>query len=168
MMPPAPPHADDIGALYVQHARWLQDWLRRRLGNAPDAADLAHDTFVRILRQRLSGDLREPRAYLASIARSVLVDHMRRRTIEQAYRDVLAAQPQSSIPSLEVQAMVMEALVEIDRLLDGMGDRVKQTFLLVQCEGLTYAETAQRLGISVRTVSTYVARAMLHCCEALP
>ncbi len=168
MIPPVASAADDVGVLYSQYGRWLQDWLRRRLGNVPDAADLAHDTFVRVLRARTDAEIREPRAYLASIARGLLVDHVRRRSIEQAYHEVLASQPPQQVPSLEVQAMIAEALLEIDRLLDGMGARVKLAFLLVQCEGLTYAETARRLGISVRTVSTYVARAMLHCCQLLP
>jgi len=33
-------------ALYTDHQGWLQAWLRKKLGNAHQAADLAHDTFV--------------------------------------------------------------------------------------------------------------------------
>jgi len=39
----------DMAALYVAHHGWLQAWLRRRLGDAHQAADLAQDTFVRLL-----------------------------------------------------------------------------------------------------------------------
>src|ERR1700756_5510846 len=35
--------------LYEDHHCWLQGWLRRRLGNAADAADLAHDAFLRLI-----------------------------------------------------------------------------------------------------------------------
>ncbi|MGV8294512.1 sigma factor, partial [Pseudomonas aeruginosa] len=38
-----------IEVLYGDHHGWLRGWLRKRLGNAFDAADLAHDTYVRIL-----------------------------------------------------------------------------------------------------------------------
>lgn len=58
----SPPRAasPDIEVLYSDHHGWLQDWLRRRLGNAFDAADLAHDTFLRVLRNL--EPIREPRA----------------------------------------------------------------------------------------------------------
>ena len=38
-----------IEGLYAEHHGWLRGWLRGRLGNAFDAADLAHDTYLRIL-----------------------------------------------------------------------------------------------------------------------
>lgn len=41
-----------VRSLYIDHHGWLQGWLRRKLGNACDAADLAHDTFVRVMVSR--------------------------------------------------------------------------------------------------------------------
>lgn len=38
-----------IEGLYTDHYGWLKAWLRRRLDNSFDAADLAHDTFFRLL-----------------------------------------------------------------------------------------------------------------------
>ncbi|MCW5618761.1 MAG: hypothetical protein KIS65_06080 [Nitrosomonas sp.] len=37
-----------IHVLYTDHHSWLYSWLRRKLGNACDAADLAHDTLLRL------------------------------------------------------------------------------------------------------------------------
>jgi RNA polymerase sigma-70 factor (ECF subfamily) len=34
--------------LYSENNGWLKSWLRTRLGNAADASDLAHDTFLRV------------------------------------------------------------------------------------------------------------------------
>ncbi|WP_049019952.1 sigma factor, partial [Burkholderia cenocepacia] len=39
----------EIDALYADHHAWLRGWLSRKLGCAHRAADLAHDTFVRLL-----------------------------------------------------------------------------------------------------------------------
>ncbi|MCZ2943274.1 RNA polymerase subunit sigma, partial [Acinetobacter baumannii] len=38
-----------LSTLYRDHRSWLESWLRRRLGNAWDAADLSQDTFLRVL-----------------------------------------------------------------------------------------------------------------------
>ena len=42
-------HTQRLHALYRDHHGWLYGWLRRRLGNAADAADLAQDAFLRLL-----------------------------------------------------------------------------------------------------------------------
>ncbi|WP_276204144.1 sigma factor, partial [Delftia tsuruhatensis] len=39
----------DVATLYSDHHGWLLGWLRKRLGNAFDAADLTQDTYVRLL-----------------------------------------------------------------------------------------------------------------------
>jgi RNA polymerase sigma-70 factor (ECF subfamily) len=38
--------------------------------------------------------VQEPRAYLTTIARNLLINHVRRRAIEQAYLDALALMPE--------------------------------------------------------------------------
>lgn len=70
-----------IGELYQHHSCWLTDWLRRRLGCPHRAADLAHDTFERLLGMHAPAGLREPRAFLTTIARGLVVDHRRREAL---------------------------------------------------------------------------------------
>ncbi|KQW41408.1 MULTISPECIES: sigma-70 family RNA polymerase sigma factor [Pseudomonas] len=153
-----------VDVLYSDHHGWLQGWLRKRLGNTFDAADLAQDTFVRVIKARTALDIREPRPYLSMIAKGLLIDLFRRRSLEQSYLEVLAAMPQAQHPSLEEQAIMLQALMEIDRLLLGLGPRVRQAFILSQFDGLTYPQIAERLGVSVRTVNNHMAKAMEHCC----
>jgi RNA polymerase sigma-70 factor (ECF subfamily) len=98
------------------------------------------------------------------IAKGLLIDLFRRRSLEQSYLEALAAMPEWQQPSLEEQAILLQALVEIDRLLQGLGTKVKQTFILSQFDGLTYPQIAERLNISTRTVNNYMAKAMEHCC----
>lgn len=153
-----------LHTLYSDHHGWLSGWLRRKLGNRFDAADLAQDTFVRVMRARNAQDIREPRQYLATIARGLVVDLYRRRALEEHYLELLASLPEPQWPSPETRALILETLLEIDAMLAGLGGRVRQAFLLSQCDGLTYPQIAAQLGISVRTVNKYMATAMEHCC----
>ncbi|MCK9504846.1 MAG: sigma-70 family RNA polymerase sigma factor [Porticoccaceae bacterium] len=154
-----------LDSLYSNHHGWLLGWLRGRLGNVMDAEDLAQDTFVRVIRApRQGSEIREPRHFLLTIARGLTIDLFRKRTLERQYLEVLATLPEPQWPSEEERALAIEALMELDAMLCGLGANVRQAFLLSQLDGRNYHQIAEELEVSLRTVNTYMAKAMEHCC----
>ena len=79
-----------VQRLYAEHHDWLFGWLNRRVNNRADAADLAQDTFCRILTSPASTPLAEPRAYLLTLARRLTIDLWRTRDVEARYLQALA------------------------------------------------------------------------------
>ncbi|WP_448653499.1 sigma-70 family RNA polymerase sigma factor [Pseudomonas fluorescens] len=152
-----------VQTLYSTHHNWLNTWLRSRLGNAADAADLAQDTFVRLLQKTERFELKAPRAFLRTIARGLVIDHWRREEVERAYLESIAHLPEALAPSTEARALVLELLEAIARLLDGLKPKVRKAFLLSQCDGLPYKQIAQQMGVSIRSVERYIAEALYHC-----
>lgn len=158
---------EDVQALYCDHHGWLCHWLRRKLGCAHSAADLAHDTFVRVLgRPERLQEVREPRAWLTTIAHGLVVDHVRRRSLERAYLEAIADRPEPEIPSPEIRLQLLETLTRIDVLLDGLNPRARSAYLLSRLEGLTYPQVADRLGVCLSSVEKYMATAIRHCLAA--
>ncbi|SEO01589.1 RNA polymerase sigma-70 factor, ECF subfamily [Duganella sp. CF517] len=155
-------HSEQVKSIYDAHHGWLECWLRKRLGNASDAADIAQDTFVRVLAREMA--IREPRAMLTTIAQGMVANFYRRRDIELAYEQALAAWPEQHAMSPETRAIMLETLVEIDALLSNLAPLVREAFLLSQLDGMAQADIAARLGISLATVKRHIAKAMLHCC----
>jgi RNA polymerase sigma factor (sigma-70 family) len=158
------PH-HEAHALYQDHSGWLQGWLRRRLGNAADAADLAHDAFLRLIVKPAPKGFASPmeaRAYLRTMAQGMCVDLWRRRQVEQAWLDTLAARPEPFEPSPEHRAMVIETLMEIGAILGRLPDKVGHAFILAQIHGASTRQIAAALAVSERMVQKYIARAMLH------
>ncbi len=153
----------EVSTLYVDHHGWLLGWLRRRLGDAHQAADLAHDTFVRLLAREEPVLAREPRAFLTTVAQRVLFNHYRRQQLERAYLEALAQAPQALALSPEARALLLETLDEIDRLLDGLPPAVRRAFLLSQLDGMAQADIAATLGVSLTTVKRYIVQAGVQC-----
>ncbi|MEN5064955.1 sigma-70 family RNA polymerase sigma factor [Achromobacter aegrifaciens] len=152
-----------LTGLYADHHKWLYSWLRKRLGNAWDAADIAHDTFVRVYSNNRLLESAEPRAFLTHVAKGLVVDFWRHRSVEQAYAESVSALPADTAPSPEKRALILEALHAIDRMLGAMPERVRRVFLLAQLDDFTYAEIAADTGLSVRTVNRYMQQAYLVC-----
>lgn len=154
----------DLGLLYHDHHAWLRSWLLRRLGNAADAADLAHDAFLRILvKPKTFGSAPEARVYLRSMASGLCIDLWRHREVERAWLEALAARPEALEPSPEQRAIVIETLCEIGAMLSRLSEKAATAFMLAQVQGMAYKEIAAELGVSERMVKKYMAQAMLQC-----
>lgn len=156
-------HTAAVQNIYEQHHSWLHGWLKGKLHNACDAADVAHDTFVRILGGRHAAQIIEPRDYLATIARGLVIDRYRRHAIEQAYKQTLAERPEAIAISEEDNAIIIETLVAVDKALSALGERARRIFMLSQIEGLTYQQIADQLQVSLTTVKKHMIRALTEC-----
>jgi RNA polymerase sigma factor, sigma-70 family len=159
-----------VAELYTDHQSWLKLWIQRRVGCTLEAADLAQDTFIRVLqrqRKEVGFTIRYPRTYLCTIANSLLIDHLRRRKVEQAYLDALQQLPQAVSIDPEEREIMLEALVRLDKMLDALPASVRTTFLLSRLDGLPYPQIAAHLGISLRTVKRHMQQAYERCLDLM-
>jgi RNA polymerase sigma-70 factor (ECF subfamily) len=164
-MSAARPPLEPIEVLYSDHHGWLLAWLRRRLGDACDAADLAHDTFVRLMASSRSsaslGD--EPRAFLTHVAKGLVADHWRRREVERAYLEAIAHLPEPEAPSPEARLLIVESLLRIEAMLASLPERTRQVFLLAQFDELTLQQISEHMAMPVITVRRHIHKALVAC-----
>jgi len=162
------PAQQALHTLYNDHHLWLQEWLRRRLGSSFDAADLAHDTYERLICSNRAPDHpAESRSWLMRIAKCLVIDLHRRRRLEKAYLDALAHLPERESPAAEVREIALEALIEIDAILDSLSAKAREAFLLSRLDRLTYPEIARHLNVSVASVQKYMLSAVKACYSAM-
>lgn len=160
-MPAAPRQA--VQRIYAEHHAWLYGWLRRKLGDAHDAADLAQDTFERLLRSRDTAPILEPRAYLTTIAQRLVIGRARRTALEQAYAEALALMPAQHAPSPEQHLQVLQTLEALLEMLDGLPLKCRNVFILAQVQGMSYTDIGAQLGMTRNAVQKSLARALAHC-----
>ncbi|KQZ86385.1 MULTISPECIES: RNA polymerase sigma factor [unclassified Pseudomonas] len=161
------PQSELVGALYRDHRGWLLAWLRRNVACPQRAEDLSQDTFVRLLGREELKEPREPRAFLVAIAKGLLFDYFRRAALEQAYLTELMLIPEAEQPSVEEQQMILEDLKNIDRLLGKLSSKARAAFLYNRLDGLSHAQIAERLGVSVPRVRQYLTQGLRQCYIAL-
>lgn len=150
--------------LYSTHHEWLLGWLRRRLGCPHQAADMAQNTFLRVLAARDAlGGVEQPRAWLATTAKRLLIDEARRRRIEQRYLDELTRQASQidGYPSPEAILTAVQAMIQLDEVLQRVSSNARGAFIRHYLDGETHATVAQELGVSPRMVRKYLAQVLL-------
>ena len=124
----------------------------------------AHDTFVRLMAARVrAGGGDEPRALLTHIAKGLVVDHWRRRALEDAYQSAAAQLPPGEAPSPEVRALILETLHAIDATLRTLPAKTRAIFLASQFDGMAYVDIARAQRVSLATVKRHMQKALTAC-----
>jgi RNA polymerase sigma-70 factor, ECF subfamily len=130
-------------------------------GNWDEADDLAQETLVKAFRSLDSFSERSPLAtWIYAVGRSVCRDWYRSRASRQR-RDT--QQLRESLPADALQQE--ETLVELERSrelwqsVQSLEPEFRTTLVLCDVEGLSYAETADILGVPVGTVRSRLSRA---------
>lgn len=164
MSVPAP--RDPLHDWYSDHHHWLHAWLSRRLGCPHRAADVAQNTFLRLFSARDALlTVQQPRAWLTTTARRLIVDEVRHRRIEQAYLAELTAMAAgcAGAPSPEQILDAVQALLQLEAVLDAVAPKARTAFLRHYLDDEPQAVVAQELGVSVRMVRKYLAQVLLQC-----
>ena len=147
-----------------QYYKELLRFLARRLGNSHDAADVAQETYARILDRTGGAAIEQPRAFLFRAAINLSLD-LRRQQLSQATLplDLQAESQPCPAAGQEDRTYRKQQLSRIDRALNELPDNCRKAFLMRQVEGLTHDEIASRLGISRDMVAKHLVRALRHC-----
>jgi RNA polymerase sigma factor (sigma-70 family) len=147
--------------LYKQHHNWLFCWLRKKLGCESNAADIAHDTFLRLFTssQPLT-DIEQPRAFLTSTAKNIIIDKARRHAVEKAFLEQLALRAEQETlhyPSPELIHDAIELLTSLSYILSSVPAKAAEAFRLHYLEGMKQSGVAEIMQVSSRTVRSYLA-----------
>lgn len=143
--------------------------------SAEVAKDVVHEAFLRLWRQRSEVDLGGPtvRSYLFTIVRYRSLDHLRRRRVEDRWRQSYAAPIMaeegavSAVPDPDQELAAKEIRGAIARAVEALPRRQQQVLLLRWQHQASYEEIAETLGISPKTVAVHIARAIQRLRELL-
>lgn len=155
----------NVEAIYLNHQSELQFHLTRIVDCPEIAADLAQESFIIFFREAQKQTIDHPRGFLFRIAKNLAYDHIKHRKVTENYAQTKeqSLPPPSEFPSAEKLVSIDERLAAITRILDELPLRTREIFVLNRIYGMTYAETAQELGISDSAVEKHMAKALLHC-----
>ena len=154
----------DIRRYYDLHGKELENFLTRKLSCSQTAADLTQDVFLKLVSARPEEPLQNPRAYLYRIASNLLVDHFRKTGSRDTVSEeaVLESLPDEE-PDPERTILAQNSMEQLRNVIRQLPPRQREILILHKFEELTYAEIADRLGLSKNTVMVHMMRALSTC-----
>lgn len=160
---PAP--AGGVDGFVREHQAELLNFFRGRVPQQEDAADLAQETWTRLMRYRHEPSSQSRRSLLFAIARNLLTNHWRWSALRQIElsTDLQDLEVTSEAPGPDREWQSRCQLAALESAVEQLPDKCRTVFLLSRMEGLSNAQVAQRCGISVKMVEKHLAKAILKC-----
>lgn len=151
--------------------RELLNFLHRQTNDQYTAADLAQESYARVLAAQHAGKkVLDARALLYRTAKNLMIDQHRRSALRQHDDLDAVAEMQHAPQHLQPEeALASRQTVQAyTRVIDTLPPRCREAFVLHIIDGLPQAEIAKRMGISVSMVEKHVIRGTMACrrCEA--
>jgi len=141
----------------------LRKLLLRRGRTREEAEDLIQDAFLKMQEYcERGGQVRQPEGFLV---RTVLrlAANARRDAHRELYTDEQVENLTLIIDATPTPDEVLAADQCLERMrnaLDAVSRRTRDIFFMQRLDGLSYAEIAQRLGVSVSAVEKHIASAL--------
>lgn len=156
-------HGDREAFKELFHAQYeaLCRYAYRHVGALEVAEDLVQNVFFDLWKRRATWDPRHsPRAFLYGAVRNQIRKHHRRSSIRNHVTgaDVVDDLPAQEDPEAALHDRDLHRMK--DQALDALPLRCRHVFMLSREHGLTYAEIAAVLSISIKTVETHMGRAL--------
>lgn len=149
-------------------AKDLQKFLTSRLRCVEAAADLTHETYLRLDKKVKESPPDNARALAFRIALNLAIDYQRRAKVRGKYSvnvDYDIALEVASNQAIEPDKTLMgqQQLALMKQALDELPVNSRTAFYMHSVEGLKYSEIASRMGISKSMVNKLLSQAMAHC-----
>jgi RNA polymerase sigma factor (sigma-70 family) len=155
-----------VERLFSEHGSALRAFFTRRIRRQPDSADLAQEVYLRMLRVPDVEAVRNPEAYLFTVASNLAREYAVLQRRERGALDVEepAIQDQLAVlPSFGGELDAERRRARLREVLGQLPPKCHAAVVLQYWHGLSYEEIAQRLGVSTHMVKKYLSQALAHC-----
>jgi RNA polymerase sigma factor (sigma-70 family) len=158
-----------VRELIRSHHSSLMHLLRRRIRVAEDAADVAQEAYIRMLKYEGARNVRFPSSLLFRIAINVAKDRGRadqvRHVSDQCELNELEID--SGVANPERQLAAAQDLAHLYEVIEQLPPKCKKVFLLSRMQEMTYPQIAEHCGISVKMVEKHISHALAICTAQL-
>ena len=154
-----PPAVDgDLAALVREHQSVVWRYLRLLGADPHEADDLMQEAFLLAAEHLRRGErLREPRAFLRTLARNLLIGS-RRRASRRA-PDVPWADAVDELLQAQPEALEDRRLALLRECVGRLGGRMREAVQLHHVDGVSCADVAARMGLGANGLKSLLLRA---------
>ena len=150
-----------LGILYMRYAPSVSNFAYRFINIKEDVDDITQNIFCSLCDNRESlKDIESLKAYLFIMTRNAIFKIFRHRQVIAEYETDIKGDDDEQFCDGERIVTTADLLEMIDLMVSRMPEAKREAFRMSRYEHLTYAEIAEKLGVSQKTVQYYISQAL--------
>lgn len=154
------------GQIVDRHQPAISAFIRRRLKGSPDASDLTQEVYLRFLRADQAELIRNPEAYLYTVALNLIREHtvLERRWSRVTDGEGLAADHAFTdyrTPDDTLDGDIRRA--RLTQLVEQLPPKSRAALTLQYRDELSYEQIAEQMGVTTHAVKKYVMKGLAIC-----
>jgi len=162
----AEPKPSLVERLFAEHRGALRTFFLRRIRGKADAADLAQEVYLRMLRINDQDAIRNPVHYLYTVANNLVKEHAvleRRQASSIDIEEAPADEQLETLPAFDGDLDAAQRTLRLGAVLKQLRPKCRAAVELRFMHELCYREIAMHLGVSPQMAKKYVAQGLSHC-----
>jgi len=150
-----------LGILYMRYAPSVSNFAYRFIRVREDVDDITHNIFCSLWENRESlKDIESLKAYLFQMTRNAIFKEFRHQQVVSEYESEVGNDKNENYYDGEKVVTTSDLLEMIDLMISNMPEPQRVAFRMSRYEHKTYAEIAEHLGVSQKTVQYYISQAL--------
>lgn len=143
--------------LYRQYSERLYSFAFSILKNREDAKEIVQETFLKLWNKRMEIHPNQSlNAYLFTISHNISIDLIRKRLKDEKYAEYLKTHVTKEGTETENLFHFNELTYKLQEAIQQLPEQRMRIFQMSREEGLSHAEIAKKLNISVKTVENQI------------
>lgn len=145
-------------SIFDQYYESIRSFAYYKTGDVDLADDIVQETFLKIWTNRSEVKNDTVKSLLYTIASNIIKNHFKHQKVVFNFQkndqpNELSDETDSNLRQEELNRKLQDALAEIP-------EKSREVFLMNRIEGLTYADIADRLGLSVKAIEKRMSEAL--------
>ena len=151
-----------VSSVYERFDSSLRGYLMNKLRNEAETEDFAQEVYLRFSRLDDHSNIRSEKAFLFTTATNLLRDKSRRLTTRLDKASVCCDDVTLDCSADDPARRVQDA-EQLDILRDSLrslSDNCQRAFWMSRIDGLSYAEIAEEMGVSISMIEKHISAAL--------
>jgi len=156
---------DDLYAFYYPR---LYSFSKKILKVEDDVNDILQDVFVKIwLNRKKINSVETFNSYIFTITKNAIISLFREKTRNSDFELKVRQAATGEEFIIETELEYQDLKEKVDALIEKLPEKRKQVYILSREKGLSNAEIAEQLGISVKTVEDHMMHSLRYLREKM-
>jgi len=147
--------------LFIGLAKPLRNFLIYKGSESGQADDLVQESFIKLWENCKKVLPEKAKSYLYTLASNAFKNEMAHLKVRLKYANS-NEQSDRTIETPEFRMQESEFKVRLEQAISELPETQREVFLMNRIDKLTYAEIAERLGVSVKAIEKRMGKALKH------